>query len=143
MAKKRIYRSLFDADEIYEVEELTDNPEVSTEGIAKVKQDETEISNKQLWDLLCEVKDLLNGKPIGDNEPEAENKVKPVNPEIDNEEVVTTNDEEEIKKVEEENERSVKDSYSKFAKDTGAKVDKGITPVKVAFQKRYDAVANK
>lgn len=148
---KKIYRSLFDSDDVYEVEELTDNPEVSTKGIATVKQDEGEITNKQIYDLLCEIRDVLN-KPIADNDPAVKTTVEPLKQEIDETAPATTNDEDgtkepenkEFKKVEEEEKTSkeVTDSYAKFAGKT-VNQDSDNVAVQVAFQNRYAKVANK
>jgi hypothetical protein len=140
---KKIYRSLFDSEDVYEVEELTDNPEVSTEGIATVKKDEGEITNKQLYDLICEIRDLFK-KPVTDNEPAIENEVAPLKQEIDKTAPVTTNDEDETEKVEEEEKTSkeVTDSYSKFATGVVNKDKDSVVTAQVSFQNRYNKVAN-
>jgi len=141
---KKIYRSLFDSEDVYEVEELTDNPEVSTEGIATVKKDEGEITNKQLYDLICEIRDLFK-KPVTDNEPAIENEVAPLKQEIDKTAPVTTNDENETEKVveEEKTSKEVTDSYSKFATGVVNKDKDSVVTAQVSFQNRYNKVANK
>ena len=141
---KKIYRSLFDSEDVYEVEELTDNPEVSTEGIATVKKDEGEITNKQLYDLICEIRDLFK-KPVTDNEPAIENEVAPLKQEIDKTAPVTTNDEDETEKVgeEEKTSKEVTDSYSKFATGVVNKDKDSVVTAQVSFQNRYNKVANK
>lgn len=140
---KKIYRSLFDSEDVYEVEELTDNPEVSTEGIATVKKDEGEITNKQLYDLICEIRDLFK-KPVTDNEPAIENEVAPLKQEIDKTAPVTTNDEDETEKVgeEEKTSKEVTDSYSKFATGVVNKDKDSVVTAQVSFQNRYNKVAN-
>jgi len=141
MPRTKVYRSLFDSDDVFEVEELTDTTETESK---KIKQDEGEITNKQIWDLLCEMRDTLCAKPVTDNEPAENNSVSPVKQEIDKEEPVTTNDEYESEKVENEEEasREVKDTYSKFANNLVNK-DSGGVSTQVAFQNRYAKVANK
>jgi len=140
---KKIYRSLFDSEDVYEVEELTDNPEVSTEGIATVKKDEGEITNKQLYDLFCEIRDLFK-KPVTDNEPAIENEVAPLKQGIDKTAPVTTNDENETEKVgeEEKTSKEVTDSYSKFATGVVNKDKDSVVTAQVSFQNRYNKVAN-
>lgn len=140
---KKIYRSLFDSEDVYEVEELTDNPDVSTEGIATVKKDEGEITNKQLYDLMCEIRDLFK-KPVTDNEPAIENEVAPLEQEIDKTAPVTTNDENETEKVgeEEKTSKAVTDSYSKFATGVVNKDKDSVVTAQVSFQNRYNKVAN-
>lgn len=167
MSKKKVYRSLFDSDEVFEVEELTDNPEVSTEGIQAVKTEDRGITLDKVYDMLSEVRDLLRkpkadsepavnentGGSTGGNAPAEENKVERVEPVIDKkakakdneakEEPATT---EEASKVESEPEgtaNDVKDSYSAFTRVGETKKQDTITATQIAFQNRYAKVANK
>lgn len=170
MPRKKIYRSLFDSDDVYEVEEITDNPDESTDGIAGVKtSDECGGKEPTVQDCMKAIMGLYdalgidpkNGKKkVKDgNEPQTETKVteqkveidksKPVNPqdsddEDEDEADVKDADDEENDEDDKGDKSSVKDSYSVFARvGEGDKTADIMTATQVAFQKRYDSVANK
>lgn len=151
---KKVYRSLFDNNDVYEVEELTDKPAVSTEGVAGVKKDDAEeVTMKQLLDALNEIKGLLTEKKVGDaekvagvgegNAPAVEANVTKVNPVID--EAAESKEAEEKSKEKDEKgaEKEVKDAYSQFSVVSGVKKEDPSVSTQVAFQKRYNNVANK
>lgn len=170
--KKKLFRNLFDSDDVYEVEEITDDPDISTSGIAQVKKDESgaatgesekEPTIKDCWDAIKKIADAvgcsLSGETKKDsNEPAEGNKVTTKGPDVDKSKSVTTNDsddeDDETKKVEDEDgtddtkgedekTKEVKDAYSAFAR-AGEKGKQDIAQAtQVAFQHRYDAVANK
>lgn len=165
---KRIYRSLFDSDDVFEVEEVKDNPDISTEGVAATKQDSGEEVKeekftledcgkaiKALKDEFTEFKKQFEKK---DNiEPAGGDKVTKQEPVIDGddeivEEGAQTEDafcEECGKEVGDEEPKegdtaqAVKDAYSKFTKVNDSKSADPRVATQVAFQKRYDSVANK
>ena len=165
MAKK-LYRSLFDSDDVFEVEELTDEPEISTSGIAQVKTDEcgdpkaatATHTVDECWDaiekLTKKVDDALFGgkSNVKDgNEPATEMKVEPQKVEIDKSNPVNAQDadpseEDKDKKSEDggtEASKEVKDTYAAFAQiSDNKKVDPAVA-TQIAFQKRYEKVANK
>ena len=152
MAKK-VYRSLFDNDDVYEVEELTDNPDISTSGIAAVKTEDAGGPGagaghtiEECWDAIQQIRDMLkDSKGVKDgNEPAAENKVEPLKMEIDKTNPVNAQDangdEDEEDK---ETSKEVKDAYSGFTRvGEKKKVDPAVA-TQVAFQSRYDSVGNK
>lgn len=209
---KKVYRSLFDADDVYEVEELTDNPDISESGVAKVKKDEGGPTLEGCWDAikkLSEKFDVAFGTPkIKDgNEPATWMEVEPLKQEIDGSKPVNAQDardayavflgggtpyvcfansEASARKFAEESEgdgsratkviklvkntrdydyyvgdprsvpiadadgandketsKDVKDAYSGFTRVGEKKVMDTATATQVAFQSRYDKVANK
>lgn len=162
---KKVYRSLFDSDDVYEVEELTDNPEISTENIAPVKQDDGEVpaghTIEDCWDAIQKLTDIVmkSSKGVKDDEPAVTNEVTPQAVDIDKSKPVTDEDEDEVNEDEEvedcgvkytdsdgecENEdKSVKDSYSRFAGVKDSVKKDPIRATQIAFQHRYDKVANK
>lgn len=159
MSKKKVYRSLFDSDDVFEVEELTDNPEVSTEGIAEVKKDEdgtkTTHTIDECWNAIQEIKASLAGGKVKDaNEPATPDKVEPQKVDIDKSKAVNATDgfdEDDPTKVgdeskedeEDDTTKGVKDSYSAFTRvGEKKKVDPAVA-TQVAFQSRYDRIANK
>ena len=158
--KKKIYRSLFDSDEVYEVEEITDNPEVSTDNISPVKQDDgCAVENghtiEDCWNAIQKLSDAIfnkSKKEVDDNEPANTNEVTPQKVEIDKSKSV--NDDEEVEEEEivedadeseedKKSEKEVKDAYSKFAKVSDSVKQDPILATQVAFQSRYNNVANK
>ena len=165
---KKIYRSLFDSPDVFEVEELSDEPDTNVQcggeqdNIAKVKAsdaDEETVSNAQLRDLLKDILEAIKGKKeVSDSdqdpntggstkgcEPAGEMKVESVDPIID-EDGADEDDEEKKVKVETETktEKEVKDAYSNFTKVSGIKDSADlVTSTQVAFQNRYNKVANK
>lgn len=156
MAKK-VYRSLFDSDDVYEVEEINDDPSKSTSGIAEVRKDEdgTEPTLKDCWNAIQKLGDAVaelagKGKEKKDaNEPAEENKAKEGGSDIDKSKPVNAQDADdgdgdEEKDNGEEDGKEVKDSYKAFT-SVGSKSDKEaqVTAVQVAFQSRYDNIGNK
>lgn len=164
---KKVYRSLFDSDEVYEVEEITDNPEISTEEIAEVKQDNDGCESKKehtvedCWNAIMKLQDALISKKeekeeVKDDEPAVESKVeaqkanidksKSVNDEeeekVEEEEVVEDSEDEEDDKKDEDR-KDVKDSYAVFASVRDSKCEDLQAATQVAFQNRYNKVANK
>ena len=149
MAKK-VYRSLFDSDDVYDVDELTDNPDISTSGVAAVKAEDAGEPGvgahtvEECWDAIQEIRDMLKKGVKDGNEPAAENKVEPLNVEIDNAKQVNAQDddgEEDNKEVGAS--KGVKDAYSSFTRVGEKKVVDVATATQVAFQSRYDGVGNK
>lgn len=165
---KKIYRSLFDSDDVYEVEEISDDTEVSTEGIAEVKHDEDGCESKKeehtiedCWNAIQKLQDTLISKKekeeVKDDEPATEIKVEEQKANIDKSKSVNDDDEEE--KVEEEevvedsedkeddkkdeDRKDVKDSYAAFANVRASKSEDLQAATQVAFQNRYNKVANK
>lgn len=143
---KKVYRSLFDSDDVYEVEELADNPEISTKGVAEVKADDAgEVTMKQLFDILTDIKGLLSDKKVGDaneegapsNAPAEEAKVSEAEPVID--EAGEEGEEEDDTK---KDKKGVKDSYSGFSRVGEAKKVDAVASTQVAFQNRYAKIAN-
>lgn len=163
---KKVYRSLFDSEDVFEVEELTDDPEVSTEGIATVKKDASgepvQHTVEDCWDAIQKIADAVGcklGKGVTDaNEPGESTKVTKQNPTIDTKkdsEEGEEDDETKNKKVGDAEEgeegeeddkgaaKDVKDAYKPFTSvGEKKKVDTAVA-TQVAFQHRYDAVANK
>ena len=160
---KKVYRSLFDSDDVYEVEELTDEPTISTSGVATVKTDDgcgggsATHTVDECWDaiekLTKKVDDALFGgksKVKDGNEPATEMKVEPQKIEIDKTNPVNAQDadpEDDTKKPAEEGgedaNKEVKDAYAAFTRIAGSKKVDPATATQVAFQKRYERVANK
>lgn len=143
---KKIYRSLFDSDDVFEVEELTDE---TVEEVEATDADEDNVSNRQLLDILKDILEAVKGgSKVTDSdqnentggstkgcEPAGEMKVEPAK---------TVIDEDDEEKVEVEAEKEVKDAYSQFTR-VGAVKDSAnfIQSTQVAFQNRYNKVANK
>lgn len=166
MAKK-VYRSLFDSDEVYEVEELTDEPEISTSGVAAVKTDgcggpaagAPVHTVDECWDaiekLTKKVDDALFGgkSNVKDgNEPATEMKVEPQKVEIDKSNPVNAQDadpeekdapEDSDKDDDSKASKEVKDTYAAFTRISGGQKVDPATATQIAFQKRYEKVANK
>lgn len=156
---KKVYRSLFDADDIYEVEELTDNPDISESGVAKVKtkdakskKDEGGPTLEGCWDAIKDLSAKFDaafgtGKPkIKDgNEPATGMEVEPLKQEIDGSKPVNAQDADDEDKDEDgkETSKDVKDAYSGFTRVGDKKIADTATATQVAFQSRYDKVANK
>lgn len=154
---KKVYRSLFDADDVYEVEELTDNPDISTSGIAEVKTEDAGgpaagHTIEECWDAIQGIKDSLEkltakSKVKDGNEPATEMKVEEQEIDIDSSKPVNANDsddeDEEEEEVEVKASKDVKDAYSPFTRAGAAKKADPAVATQVAFQKRYDSVANK
>lgn len=154
---KKVYRSLFDSDDVFEVEELTDDPEISTDDIVEVNTkdaDEDAPTLAKCWDAIkslnAKMDAMMSGKKVKDgNEPAEEMKVTKVDPEIDNGKLVNAQDseDEEVDKSEEDEEKKedkeVKDSYSVFARAGKEKVVDTATATQLAFQSRYDKCGNK
>lgn len=162
---KKLYRSLFDSDEVYEVEEISDDTEISTEDIAEVKHDEDGCAEKKeahtiedCWNAIQKLTDAVfsnkeeKKEEVKDDEPAEANKVEPQKVDIDKSKSVNDEEVEEEEVVEdskpedEEDEgekKEVKDAYSKFAKVTDSKLEDLQTATQIAFQNRYNKVANK
>lgn len=164
---KKVYRSLFDADDVYEVEELTDNPDISESGVAKVKTEDAKSKKDEggptlegCWDAIKDLSAKFDavfgtggsaGKPkIKDgNEPATGMEVEPLKQEIDGSKPVNAQDADGADDEEDKDEDSkvtskdVKDAYSGFTRVGEKKVMDTATATQVAFQSRYDKVANK
>ncbi len=155
---KKVYRSLFDSDDVYEVEQLTDTPDISTEGVAKVADAEPTLRN--VLDAINGLRDAIRGK-LADKEPGDGNKV--IDPDLEVDGTKAVNDEdgesgegkpfeaggkkaegkEEGKEGGKEASKDVKDSYSGFANSGKNVVKDQIGETQIAFQNRYNNVANK
>lgn len=167
---KKVYRSLFDADDVYEVEELTDHPDISESGIAAVKTEDAKSKKDEggptlegCWDAIKDLSAKFDaafgtggsaGKPkIKDgNEPATGMEVEPLKMEIDKSEPINAqdSDDEDVDKDDEGEDKDgekaskdVKDAYSGFTRVGEKKVMDTATATQVAFQSRYDKVANK
>lgn len=151
---KKVYRSLFDSDDVYEVEQLTDTPDISTAGVAKVADAEPTLQN--ILDAINGLRDAIRGKVV-DNEPGEGNKVVNPNLEVDGTKAVNDGGEKsgegeavavEGEKAESDEEgkeasKEVKDSYSGFANSGKTVVKDHVGKTQIAFQNRYAKVANK
>lgn len=165
MANKKVYRSLFDSDEVYEVTELTDDPEVSSDGVASVKKDSDPEPTKghtieDCWGAIQKIADAVGCKLDGEdkgkkgvtdaNSPAEGNEVTKQNPTLDSEDDEDGEEDDKSKKVsdsEDEDDpkapQEVKDAYKGFT-SVGEKKKFDIkAATQVAFQNRYNAVANK
>lgn len=163
---RTVYRSLFDADDVYEVEELKDNPDISESGVAavktedaKFKKDEGEPTIQDCWNAIKDLSAKFDaafgtggsdGKPkLEDgNEPATGMEVEPVEAEIDKSKPVNVQDsddgdEEREGKDRDKASKDVKDAYSGFTRVGEKKVMDTVTATQIAFQSRYDKVANK
>lgn len=158
---KKVYRSLFDADDVYEVEELTDNPDISESGVARVKTEDASVKKDEggptlegCWDAIKDLSAKFDaafgtggsgGKPkIKDgNEPATDMEVEPLKQEIDGSKPVNAQDADDKDEDGKETSKDVKDAYSGFTRVGEKKVMDTATATQVAFQSRYDKVANK
>lgn len=167
---RTVYRSLFDADDVYEVEELQDNPDISESGVAavktedaKFKKDEGEPTIQDCWNAIKDLSAKFDaafgtggsdGKPkLKDgNEPATGMEVEPVEAEIDKSKPVNAQDsddgdedrdDESEGKDRDKASKDVKDAYSGFTRVGEKKVMDTVTATQIAFQSRYDKVANK
>lgn len=142
---KKVYRSLFDSDDVFEVEELTDEPAPTNPAEPAGGAGNPVHTVDECWDaieqLTKKVDDALcGGNRVKDGEdPDNSTKGKEGETTVK----ATDEDPDADDKSGDDASKDVKDSYSVFAKVGDSKKLDPAVGAQIAFQERYEKVANK